>query len=50
MSTTFAMQSIEREQVTAWLARQLHWERTLRDLRRQEREAVRRSAASRRAA
>lgn len=50
MSTTFAMQSIEREQVTAWLARQLHWERVLADLRRQERSAERRSAAARKAA
>jgi hypothetical protein len=44
------MQSIERDQVTAWLARQLHWERTLADLRRQERNAGNRSAAARKAA
>ena len=50
MSTTFAMQRIERDQITAWLSRQLQWERTLDDLRRQERRASRRSAAARKVA
>jgi hypothetical protein len=40
MATT----TVERDKALAWIARQLRWERTLADLRADERETERKAA------